>query len=900
MPLRVEQRDPIELAKNDQLTMPRVSVIMPAYNQERFVGAAIASVLAQTFVDYELILIDDGSTDGTGEIVHSFAWDKRIVPVSQENRGVSAARNRGLEMARGHYAAFLDADDLWDPGWLTKAVGVLNHKPTACGVVGSWRYIDASGSALPQATNIIAPATIEMPQLLLGNPISPSSVVVRLESARLAGGFPETFAVGEDTYLWLRMIHNGCRFVPIDSPQGYVRKHDANTMLNLEKSRSDLVRLVHNLFSAEDALVPVEFRGLMNSALSRVYLHTCRLALRQERPEIAREDFRKAVANDPEILTSLGFWYSIACAGQPPGYEGTRHNIDLSQIEQWIEMFLQEVESFQVESHQTMSHLKAVKVTAYTAVGRLAYSTTNDARTTRRFLLRAICHSSATRQRYDLFGYLLRSLVGRSALTKAKRLRARASLFRSMGVTLLAFLVFFVCLYVPVQAQQEASWTPPAVLHEPTESRSSPFPGGALVTDRTGAAHFAWLSNPAIDGSQDLILYSRWDGTRWLGPIDIFAAHGALRLGVPELLTTPDDQIHMFWIAGTSLVHSQAQITAEMSARAWTSPEAILELEVAAARLFDIALDIQGNLHVIYTEDRGGIYHAYTSYPNKGYTWERPQAIQMANAQAAAWAPRISVAPNGRVHAVWSEFEIENGADRVTGLYHAYADSPELTWSESVQIAGFGNSVGNILAVDDRMVYIAWNGGIAAGGGRFFRRSVDGGKTWDPLVEVSKGIGLTNSPSIALDGNGNLHLLMGDSEYIMWNGVYWLPGLRLAYSDVPTQRAWMTLLDDEQLLAVWAQDDGVINYAIKQQDFTAPPAKQPAGLATEEPLTFAPGGAKTAPVPTATAITVMMNSDALPASRTSQAGSLAILLSFAVSMALVVTVVVLHVSRRHH
>src|SRR5690606_8126065 len=100
--------------------MPRFSVIIPLYNKENFVAATIDSVLAQSFSDFELIVVDDGSSDNSGQIVQSYT-DKRITYIRTENRGVSSARNLGIEKASADYITFLDADDLWKPDFLQRS-----------------------------------------------------------------------------------------------------------------------------------------------------------------------------------------------------------------------------------------------------------------------------------------------------------------------------------------------------------------------------------------------------------------------------------------------------------------------------------------------------------------------------------------------------------------------------------------------------------------------------------------------------------------------------------------------------------------------------------------------------------------------------------------------------------
>jgi len=110
--------------------MPAVSVIMPAYNVEPYVGDAIRSALAQTFTDFELIVVDDGSTDGTAQVVRALSpTDSRIKLVQQANRGLAGARNSALRASRGDFLALLDSDDLWEPAFLAEQLEILHTRP---------------------------------------------------------------------------------------------------------------------------------------------------------------------------------------------------------------------------------------------------------------------------------------------------------------------------------------------------------------------------------------------------------------------------------------------------------------------------------------------------------------------------------------------------------------------------------------------------------------------------------------------------------------------------------------------------------------------------------------------------------------------------------------------------
>ena len=109
--------------------MPRVSVIIPTYNRAGYLCESIESVLTQTYTDYEIIVVDDGSTDDTEEVLQLWIADGTIHYVWQENRGESAARNHGIELAIGEYIAFLDSDDLFMPTKLEEQVAYLDNHP---------------------------------------------------------------------------------------------------------------------------------------------------------------------------------------------------------------------------------------------------------------------------------------------------------------------------------------------------------------------------------------------------------------------------------------------------------------------------------------------------------------------------------------------------------------------------------------------------------------------------------------------------------------------------------------------------------------------------------------------------------------------------------------------------
>jgi glycosyltransferase involved in cell wall biosynthesis len=184
---------------------PRVSVVMPVYNAAAVVGKAIESILNQTFKDFEFIIVNDGSTDKTGEILREYAaCDDRIKLYEQENSGLIATLNRYCRMATGRYIARMDADDISLPARLEKQFRFLEDHPEI-GVLGTWiQDIDERGR--PGTTWPVPsdPAVIQW-FLLFGNCIAHASVMMRCEVLERAGYYrPEALHV-EDYDLWIRV-----------------------------------------------------------------------------------------------------------------------------------------------------------------------------------------------------------------------------------------------------------------------------------------------------------------------------------------------------------------------------------------------------------------------------------------------------------------------------------------------------------------------------------------------------------------------------------------------------------------------------------------------------------------------------------------------------------------------
>jgi glycosyltransferase involved in cell wall biosynthesis len=218
---------------------PKVSVVMPAYNAEDYVSLAIASILGQSFADFELIVVDDGSTDGTAATVEGFD-DARIRYAQTRGRaGAGGARNVGLGLARGQYVAFLDADDVAYPERLATQVTYMETHPETALLGAGYDVIDAAGRVLETVTTPNGTASVQL-KMLFDNVIATSLAFACRDLLLEAGLFDESFPVVEDYDLWARVTsRHPVAGLPV--VLGAYRVHAASTY-RAEAARADAMR----------------------------------------------------------------------------------------------------------------------------------------------------------------------------------------------------------------------------------------------------------------------------------------------------------------------------------------------------------------------------------------------------------------------------------------------------------------------------------------------------------------------------------------------------------------------------------------------------------------------------------------------------------------------------------
>lgn len=256
--------------------MPKVSVIIPSFNRASFLPRAIHSVLAQTYTDYELIVVDDGSTDGTPEVVEEARQraSKPLEYIRQQNRGEPAARNRGLAAAHGQYVAFLDSDDFWLPPHLERSVGLLEEDPTLAAVFTDHGITRDGREVVATAAGHTGAAPELLKRLVLRDLILASDAVVARKATYAAvGGFDEQLLTGSDWEMWARFATRH-KVGYVAALTVVVQQHDENSSANPPRLEEYAARALRVIMSyAPPEIARLERRARARNALDAAYFY---------------------------------------------------------------------------------------------------------------------------------------------------------------------------------------------------------------------------------------------------------------------------------------------------------------------------------------------------------------------------------------------------------------------------------------------------------------------------------------------------------------------------------------------------------------------------------------------------------------------------------------------------
>jgi glycosyltransferase involved in cell wall biosynthesis len=287
--------------------MPLISIILPVYNGEKTIRETLNSVLAQTWTDFELLIVNDGSTDATLATIFEFK-DPRIQIYSYPNAGQAASRNRGISRAVGTYIAFIDADDLWTRDKLAMQFAALQNHPEAA-VAYSWTdYISESGEFLHPGRHITANGDVYA-ELIVNNCLeNGSNPLIRADALAHVGGFEESLPPAEDWDLWLRLAVK-YSFVCVPAAQILYRVTVNSSSSNILKQERQCLKVLERAYDRAnlDELKPKSFANLYKYLMWKAIEG---YPSRQNGIAAAR-CFWKYLHYHPEVLLSIRFMVSV-------------------------------------------------------------------------------------------------------------------------------------------------------------------------------------------------------------------------------------------------------------------------------------------------------------------------------------------------------------------------------------------------------------------------------------------------------------------------------------------------------------------------------------------------------------------------------------------------------------
>jgi glycosyltransferase involved in cell wall biosynthesis len=311
--------------------MLRVSVIVPTYNRANYLPEALRSILTQSYSPCEVIVVDDGSTDDTDQVLQAFGSPVRYF--KQDHQGVAIARNRGLELATGDVIAWLDADDLWMSDYLATVIPVLEHDSRLDGVYCGFTHIDAEDR--PLTTPVLEPVPPDkLYSALIGSDfILTSGFVARKKCFDQAGNFDAQFCICEDYDLFLRFAQ---RFTFVGIPRSMVmlRVHDANTTRDTAAFCRFRVALVEKHWGPREGDAS-SWSVDKQCAYAHAFLNCAVRYFQDGRPDEGWHYFEEAVLVWPDLMRGLDTFFELVVGDQPRGRreQATELNVEARGVE---------------------------------------------------------------------------------------------------------------------------------------------------------------------------------------------------------------------------------------------------------------------------------------------------------------------------------------------------------------------------------------------------------------------------------------------------------------------------------------------------------------------------------------------------------------------------------------
>lgn len=409
------------------LAEPLVSIIIPNYNHGAYLGDAIRSVLAQRYSNIEIIVVDDGSTDDSQAVAHSFG--DQIIYIWQQNSGLCAARNTGLAAAKGVYIGLLDADDMLEPDYCQRLVAALLAFPDAEGIICGYRFVDEDNNSLPQieSRSLIGQELYEL--LLKGNFLVPESILLHHRCYKNAGSFDTNLTACEDWDMWLRVSQSH----RIISTERVLTRH----RILPDSMSSDPARMLNNRLAVLNKHVgpePLDGDRTQQQRCTYGYVYFTS-ALEYEQfgdSAAAMRCLAKSAEFYPEIMTEVSTFYEIGCSTQPKGSRGYLAQLDLEQSATRIQNVLDRLVLQADAASELAQRQREIAAVAYWALSLLAYGCGNST-AARGYLWRVFLYKPTALLKHDYLGLWARVLLGEAGVTQAKRFVKRLTFRDQVG-----------------------------------------------------------------------------------------------------------------------------------------------------------------------------------------------------------------------------------------------------------------------------------------------------------------------------------------------------------------------------------------------------------------------------------------------------------------------------------
>ncbi len=393
-----------------------ISVIIPNFNNGHYLGNAIQSVLSQTYNNFEIIVIDDGSTDNSRQVVGSFG--NKVRYIWQENKGLAGARNTGILAAQGELVGLLDADDEWLPGYLENMLLLAHRFPNAAVYYCSAQGIDAEGNELPQ----IFGGPTRQPEglyqtLLRANFLIPSTILMRRSIILDVGLFDRSLRSCEDWDLWLRILPSH-EIVGTNECLVRYRIHGNSLSTNPANMQNAVRLVIEKHFGVDDGKLDTWSQN-KRRAYGGVYrYHVLTSIQRQSDWQAGAVYLQRALLTDSTLAVDIDLFYELAFGTQPSGYRGTTHYLDLEQTAKLVLNMLDSVFNA-IDPIQHPLQKKAFGTANY-AIGLVAYNTGNR-NLSRSFLSKALFFRPDLWLDRRVIGNLIKSFLSMSLITSIKK-----------------------------------------------------------------------------------------------------------------------------------------------------------------------------------------------------------------------------------------------------------------------------------------------------------------------------------------------------------------------------------------------------------------------------------------------------------------------------------------------